>query len=327
VTVVVVVRDEERTVGRALESLGRQTVGPATLEVLVYDGGSTDRTAEICRSFATTYAWGRFEVRDNPGRTVPHALNAGLADGRCEWFAVIAGRTEFSADYLEACVRELDSSGPRVGVGGRFDAVAEGTIPGSIAAVVTHPLGVGRGFRTERVDGDVPHHPFAVWSRADVIALGGFDTELERNQDDEFSMRALRQGARIRLLAAPSIRYRPRERFRGLAAQYFQYGLWKSAVGLRSGLFPRRSALPALVACGLTASVGLAVTGRSSRPLLALLGGYLVAGTAVASSRGSSRLVTPVALAIVHAAYGFGILAGAARPELATSSLGRKRVR
>jgi glycosyltransferase involved in cell wall biosynthesis len=327
VTVVVPVRDEERTVAAALESLARQTVGPAALEVLVFDGGSTDATAEICRRFATAHPWRRFEVLDNPGRTVPHALNSGLAEGRCEWFAVLAGRTELSPNYLEVCVRRLERLGPAVGVGGRFVAVADGTTARAIAAVVTHPLGVGRGFRTETVDVEIPHHPFAVWRRADVIGLGGFDTQLERNQDDEFCMRAVRRGARIQLAAEAMIRYRPRERFRGLAAQYFQYGLWKAAVGLRYGLFPRRSAAPAFVAAALAASAALAAAGRSRTPLLALVGGYALAGAAVASSRGSSRLPTALALAIVHVSYGLGVLIGAARPAVVSSSLGRARVR
>src|SRR4051812_37243580 len=91
VTVVVPVRDEESTVQSALESLARQTIGPAALEVVVFDGGSVDATKDVCRAFAARYAWGRFEVLDNPHRTVPHALNMGLAESRCEWFAVIAG--------------------------------------------------------------------------------------------------------------------------------------------------------------------------------------------------------------------------------------------
>jgi len=325
--VVVPVRDEERTVGAALASLARQTLGPSALEVLVYDGGSTDGTAKVCRAFADAFPWGRFEVIANSGRTVPHALNAGLVDGQCNWFAVLAGRTELSPDYLEVCVRELEQLGPAVGVGGRFVADADGPLARSIAAVVTHPLGVGRGFRTEQVDGDVPHHPFAVWRRDDIVAFGGFDTDLERNQDDEFSMRATRNGARIRLVAEPWIRYRPRERFRGLATQYFQYGLWKSAVGLRHGLFPGRSAVPAL---GVTALVGgamLAATGRSVLPLAAWSSAYLVAGFAIASHRGSNRVLTTAALAIVHVSYGSGVLVGAARPALVTSPLARTRIR
>ena len=325
-TVVVPVRDEQVTVGAALESLGRQTIGAHALEVLVYDGGSSDRTAEICRSFGGAYSWGRFEVLENTGRTVPHALNAGLDAGTCEWFTVLAGRTTLSPEYIEACVSALEGSEPGVAAGGRLVAQAEDPIACAIAAVVTHPLGVGRGFRTEARDRDVPHHPFAIWRRTDVQRFGGFDVDLVRNQDDEFSMRAIRQGARIRLLAGPVIRYRPRQRYRGLAVQYFQYGLWKSGVGIRHRLFPVRSLAPAAVAASLAGSVALAATGRTRAPLLILVSAYALAGSAIAAQRGSSRLLTSGALALVHLAYGGGVIAGALRPSLVRSSVGSTRV-
>jgi glycosyltransferase involved in cell wall biosynthesis len=327
VTVVLPVRDEERTVADALASLAGQTIGASALEVLVYDGGSSDRTAEVCRGFAGAHPWGRFEVLDNLGRTVPAALNAALVESRCEWLTVLAGRTEFSPDYLEVCLEELERSGPSVAVGGRFEVEARGAVASAIAAVVSHRLGVGHGFRTATEATDVSHHPFAVWRRADVVRYGGFDSLLERNQDDEFSTRALRQGARIRLVPEPVIRYRPRERYRGVAAQYFQYGLWKSFVGIRYGFFPRRSALPALAATSMAASLALAASGRTRAPIVALVAMYGVAGSVIAASRGSSWTLTSAALALVHLSYGAGVLVGVACPELVSSSLGSARVR
>jgi succinoglycan biosynthesis protein ExoA len=326
VTVVLPVRDEEQTVAAALESLARQTVGPEALEVLVLDGGSADRTAEICHSFSGAHPWGRFEVLENTAGTVPHALNAGLAAATCEWFAVIAGRTTFSPDYVEACLTELKRSGPGVGVGGRFVAEADGPVERAVAAAVTHRLGVGRGFRTDAATGDVAHHPFAIWRRADVLRFGAFDQTLERNQDDEFCMRAARQGARIRLLAGPEIRYRPRERYRGLAAQYFQYGLWKSVVGLRTGLFPKRSLAPAAATAAVGGSIALAAAGRRV-PFAALVVGYVAAGSAIARERGSSPALSTAALALVHLSYGAGVIAGALHPGLVSTSLGSLRLR
>lgn len=327
VTVIVPVRDEERDVARALTSLARQTIGPESIEVLVYDGGSIDRTADVCRELATRYAWGAYDVLENAERTVPYALNAGVAKSRSEWVTVISGRTEFSPNYLEACLAQLDGSEPSVAAGGRFVARANGGVARAIAAVVTHPFGVGKGFRTATRAGDVPHHPFAVWRRDDVLRLGGFDTELTRNQDDEFCMRAVRQGARIRLVPEASVTYRPRERYQGLAVQYFQYGLWKSAVALRTGLFPKRSAVPAVVVGGLSVSVALALTGRTRTPLAAFLGLYAVGGTIVAVRAHCDPLLTGLALGIVHLSYGSGVIAGAARPGLVASSLARTRRR
>jgi succinoglycan biosynthesis protein ExoA len=328
VTIVMPVRDEEATVGAALASLAEQTVGPPCLEVLVYDGGSTDATATVCRAFADRYPWRRFEVLPNPERTVPAALNAGLATSRCQWFGRLDGRVRLSPNYLGVCVDVLRAKGPGAAAGGRFEARAEGRIAASIAAAVTHPLGVGKGFRTMREAGEVPHHPFAVWRTDDVRRLGGFAPRLVRNQDDEFSMRATRSGMLILLVPEAAVTYRPRERLVGLAAQYFQYGLWKSAVGRRYGLFPMRSAAPLLPLIGTAAGIAFALGGLSRVPLGTLAGGYLTAGALVSRRQPAAHpLATGCSLATAHLAYGAGVLAGAASPGLTSTRLGTGRLR
>jgi hypothetical protein len=176
--------------------------------------------------------------------------------------------------------------------------------------------------------GEVPHHPFAVWRTEDVRQLGGFAPELVRNQDDEFSMRATRSGVRILLVPAAAVTYRPRERIVGLAAQYFQYGLWKSAVGRRHRLFPLRSAAPLVPLIGAGAGLVLALGGRSRLPLGALVGGYLAAGTLVSRQQPAAHpLATGCSLATTHLAYGAGVLAGAASPGLTSTRLGTGRLR
>jgi glycosyltransferase involved in cell wall biosynthesis len=328
ITIVVPVRDEQATVGAALESLARQSVGPERLEVLVYDGGSTDGTPAICRSFADRWPWRRFEVIPNARATVPHALNAGLEESRARWFGRVDGRIALSPNYLECCLDVLPAAGPPVAAGGRFEALAEGRVAAGIAAAVTHPLGVGRGFRTRRTAGEIPHHPFALWRTEDVRGLGGFTPGLTRNQDDEFSMRATRAGARILLVPDAVVSYRPRERLAGLAAQYFQYGLWKSAVARRHGLFPLRALAPAVLLVGATAGLGLALTGRTRFPLIALAAAYLAAGTLASRHQaGAHPLATGCSLATTHVSYGAGVLAGAATPTITSTRLGNGRVR
>jgi hypothetical protein len=328
ITFVVPVRDEASTVEAALESLAAQTVGPESLEVLVFDGRSTDGTTERCRAVGARHAWLRFEVHDNPEATVPYALVEGLRRARCPWLSRLDGRARLSPAYVEVCLRRLAELPPLSAVGGRLVAEAEGTIPASIAAAVTHPLGVGRGFRTARRNVELPHHPFAVWRTDDVRRLGGFDLRLVRNQDDEFSMRARARGARILLEPEAQVAYRPRERFRGLGAQYFQYGLWKSAVAVRTGLFPARALAPAAVTLALAGAVGLGVSDRTRIPLGALAAFYL-AGGAMAARRlpAASSPVTAAALATVHSAYGAGVLAGFLCPQLAEGRLGTGRLR
>lgn len=326
VTVVLPVRDEQETVGLALDSLGLQTVGPESLEVMVYDGGSTDRTAQVAEGYRSRYSWGRFAVADNPGRTVPHALNAALREASAPWFMRLDGRTRLSPQYIEVCLAMLRQYDELVAVGGRLRAEASGRVAEAIAAAVTHPLGVGIGFRTAERRVEIPHHPFAIWRREDARALGGFNVSLTRNQDDEFSMRARERGARIFLEPAGEVVYRPRERLRGLAAQYFQYGLWKSAVARRHGLFPARSLVPA-AAAGAALLVA-ALIPRTHVPAGAAAVSYLVMGAVASKPRQRADPVTTgAALAVLHLSYGIGVLVGAVRPELTGGRLGSARIR
>jgi succinoglycan biosynthesis protein ExoA len=328
VSVVLPVRDEARTVGLALESLALQTIGAERIEVLVYDGMSSDDTRYVCESYANSHRWRRFEVVENGSRTVPHALNAALATCTCEWFIRLDGRTSISPNYIEACLARA-AAGEKLAVGGRLHAHADGAVASAIAAAVTHPIGVGQGFRNARnAEEDLSHHPFAVWRTEDVRALGGFDPTLIRNQDDEFSMRAAKRGWTIRLAPEAQVLYRPRERIRGLAGQYFQYGLWKSVVARRNRLFPKRSVVPPAMTVAWVASLALHGARRRAWPLRSLVGTYLVAGLVVTRSHPTANpVLVGSALAVLHVSYGAGVIAGLVKPSLAETPLGRGRVR
>ena len=73
VTVALPVLDEERHLQAALASIAAQTY-PFIMEVLVVDGGSSDQTREIARSYAGLPV----RVLDNPKRIQAAALNVAL---------------------------------------------------------------------------------------------------------------------------------------------------------------------------------------------------------------------------------------------------------
>ncbi len=84
-SVIVRARDEEASIGRCLELLGRQRTGPRAVEVIVVDSGSRDRTAAIARAAGArvmTIAPAEFSF----GR----ALNVGAADARGELLVALS---------------------------------------------------------------------------------------------------------------------------------------------------------------------------------------------------------------------------------------------
>ena len=82
ISVIVAVRNGERFLSQALQSIRDQTYRP--LEILVVDGQSTDRTAAIARSCAgVRYFW-------QPDQGVSNAYNYGLAQAQGDLIAFLS---------------------------------------------------------------------------------------------------------------------------------------------------------------------------------------------------------------------------------------------
>ena len=129
VSVVLPVRDGERTLGAALESLRAQTF--ADFEVLVVDDGSRDGSGGIAR------AW---ERRDGRFRVV----RVGVAGG--------VGGSDGSGG-------SVDSGGSGDSAGSVDDAGAGGGAPNGIVAALQRGLAEARGTYIARMDADDRCHP------------------------------------------------------------------------------------------------------------------------------------------------------------------------
>jgi len=103
VSVVIPVKDEERTIGRLLDSLANQTRKPD--EIVVVDGGSSDRTVEIVRTYISRGHPVRLICTDHayPGQ----ARNIGAALARGEVLVFWDGGMIAQEDTLERLVRPI----------------------------------------------------------------------------------------------------------------------------------------------------------------------------------------------------------------------------
>jgi succinoglycan biosynthesis protein ExoA len=313
VTVVVPARDEERSIGRCLDSLLAQT--ERDLEVLVVDGDSADATADIVGERAARDP--RVRLLRNPRRTIPAALNVGLAAARGRWLVRVDAHSTVPPDYVRAVVAHL-STERWGGVGGRKDAVARTPVGQAVAAALGSPFGVGNShYHHATAQREVDHVPFGAYPVALCRDLGGWDETITTNEDYEFDHRVRLAGRRLLLDPSLRIAWECRESLPALAKQYWRYGRGKAAVARKhpGSLQPRHLAAPVLVA-------GLVATGATAgrRPLLPLAlclayGGVLAAGTATAApalADPRSRRYLPGALATMHLAWGAGFWAGLA---------------
>ncbi|MBI4749066.1 MAG: glycosyltransferase [Acidobacteria bacterium] len=96
VSVIVAVRNGERFLEQALQSIRKQTLDP--FEILVIDGRSTDRTADIARSFSQV----RYHLQ--AGKGIGDAYNCGIQLARGELIAFLSHDDLWTPDKLETQV-------------------------------------------------------------------------------------------------------------------------------------------------------------------------------------------------------------------------------
>jgi hypothetical protein len=200
--------------------------------------------------------------------------------------------------------------------------VGQTPVAEAIAVAMSSTFGVGNSaFRTvsERTM-LVDTVAFPAYTRAVLDRVGPFDTELVRNQDDEYNYRLRKFGGRVLLAADVRARYYSRSSLRTLWRQYFQYGYWKVRVLQKHPRQMRaRQFIPALFVSGLLAGVVLSPW-MAGRMFLSFLAGAYVLANLVAVGVTSRRVSTaqgvatlPAAFAILHMAYGSGCLVGLVR--------------
>jgi glycosyltransferase involved in cell wall biosynthesis len=96
----------ERYLAGALDSLLGQSF--EDLELIISDNGSSDRTPEICRSYAARDPRVRY-FRHDVNRGVPWNHNFTLGEARGEYFRWASHDDLCAPDFLARCVKELDA--------------------------------------------------------------------------------------------------------------------------------------------------------------------------------------------------------------------------
>jgi len=321
VTVIIPCRNEREYIVRALDSISHAEYPSRRLEVLVVDGMSDDGTAELVREYARRHA--NVRVVENPSRTVPPGLNAGITEARGDVIMRMDAHVEYPPEYVPRLVRWLEETGAEnVGAACVTRPGASTPMARAIAAALSHPLGVGGSrFRlgTRRLR-DVDTVPFGCFPRRVFDRFGRFDEELTRNQDDEFNHRIVRGGGRVLLVPDVVSYYYARPTLHQLARMFFQYGVFKPLAARKVGRITTLRQLAPPTAVGAAVALGLCGIWSEGARIGWLAGaaayGVLVAAAAGAVGRragGAVALRLLVAFPGIHASYGLGYWLGLLR--------------
>lgn len=329
VSVVLVMRNESRSIESCLVSiLSQKTVsrklGQFDMEILAVDGMSDDGT----RSILERYAAGdpRLRVLSNEKLRTPFAFNLGIRQARGVYVCIFGAHTVYRDDYIGTCLDELLEH-DAAGCGGRVVTVPSGcTINAQLVAwTLSHPFGSsGKSFRTQS-EGPVDTVNYPIFRRDLVLAAGGYDEELTRNQDNDLNQKLSASGHTLWCTWKTECLYFPKSSLRALFRYAYTNGFW-NALSLRKNpaSMAARHFIPLIFVLALFSGIALAATGIcipapyryvALLPLAASLCAHLFAG-AFASAQLARRYRAPEAAWMpfvffgFHASYGYGTFCG-----------------
>jgi len=310
VTLAVPVLNEEAYIASCLASLLEQR-DTYRLEILVLDGGSTDRTAEIVRDMQRQHP----EIRlvANPARLQSAAVNLAARIAAPE--ALVLLRADAHAWYPPGFVtRVVDTLREQNATSVVVPMITEGKegLQRGIAAAQNSRLGNGgSAHRLGLHSGWVDHGHHAAFDRAFFLAIGGYDESFTHNEDAELDYRARAAGGRIWLCAEAPVTYYPRKDLVSLAKQYMRHGAGRARTMLKHGMRPKlRQMAPVLALLGCAAGLALAPFWPSALLIPGLYVALCLGWGLVLAVKGRDPWLAgagPAAITM-HLAWGFGFL-------------------
>ena len=315
VSIIMPVYNEELFLARCLKTIQDQDYPSKRMEILLIDGGSTDRSLDIIRHYQHTLPL--LTVLNNSKRIIPTALNIGWQSAKGEIIVRMDAHTLYDACYVSESVRLLEKK-DAANVGAIQRAAGDTFITKAIAMATTSPFGIGNAhFRTTSVERYADTAYLGSWYRSTLESLGGFREDWLVNEDYELNYRLRLQG--LKVLISPQLQclYFVRGSLTKLSKQYFRYGLWKAKTARvhPDSLMVRQLAPPLFV-------IALALSMLFS-PLIGWGALIIPAAYSLANLYSSFRLsrkeglaylcVLPWIFFCLHSSWGAGFLAGLVR--------------
>jgi glycosyltransferase involved in cell wall biosynthesis len=186
ISVIIPALNEERMIGRCLESLTKLDLACERFEVILVDNGSRDKTLEIAESFNDRLNVRILQVR---GVRISALRNTGARAALGDIVAFLDADCLAPSDWLDRILALAPSDGAGV-LGAHYLLPADSTWVGRTWHV----------YQEAPKSGEVSHIPAGdlIMRKEDFLRLGGFDETIQTNEDYELCERARAAGMKVR---------------------------------------------------------------------------------------------------------------------------------
>ena len=307
VSVILPILNEERDLNQCITAILQQDY-PADIEIILALGPSIDKTTIIAEKLSA--ADKRIKLVNNPSGQTATGLNLAIKMSSFEILCRIDGHSEISSTYIKTAVEIMNNQGA-VNVGGLMFADSNKGLQRTIAQAMRSKLGVGSSkFHTGGSAGESETVYLGTFKKSAVIAAGGFDERYIRAQDWELNHRLRKNGGLIWFDPRLVVTYRPRNTFRKLAKQYFQYGRWRRVITRQhQNTVNFRYLAPPIAVSVILLSIIFAVLINPVfiTPILIYFASLVIGGIFI-GKKIADKLLMPLVLATMHISWGIGFI-------------------
>jgi glycosyltransferase involved in cell wall biosynthesis len=323
VSAIMAVRNEERHIENAIKSVLKQETPGWEIEIIVVDGNSSDGTEKIVKEIASGDS--RVKLATNKQGKTPYAFNLGIQRARGKYICILGAHTTYAQNYIATCLEELKLHGA-AGCSGRpiTRPGGNGLQARLIAWTLAHPFGTSSRSMRTRGAGFADTIPYPIFLKSTLLAVGAYNTQLHRNQDNDLSQRLRARGHKLYLTDKTTCEYFVSPDLASLAGYAFNNGFWNiisfktnpASMSLRH--FVPGAFVVALVLSFLMLLYSVMAHTQSwlRVPILLLGAIYGVASVGVSChiafrERSIEALLMPITFLLLHVFYGTGTLSAA----------------
>ena len=202
-SILIPVFNEENYISDCLNSIVKNDKSKYNFEIIIIDGGSTDKTLEIIKEYTLLYPY--IKYLKNHKKYIPDALNLGIKKSKSKYIIRLDAHAHYSIDYINNCIETIEESAEEiVNVGGIIKSlsVSNNAVSDAIADIMSSKFGVGNSiFRVAKPKKSmfVETVPFGCFKRTIFDEIGLFNINQHRNEDLEFNYRILKANKKILL--------------------------------------------------------------------------------------------------------------------------------
>jgi len=214
VALIATVLNEESSIRLLLESILQQSRQPD--EVVIVDGGSSDSTVSIIKSYANRLP---LKLIEAPGVNIARGRNLAIAESSCQTIAATDAGVSLAPTWLESLLRPFYDypDGPLLVSCGFFLPSADTAFELAMGATVIPDI---EDINPEEF---LPSSRSVAFSKEAWRVAGGYPEWLDYCEDLVFDMRLKKAGATFVWCPEAVVYFRPRGDLKSFFRQYYRY--------------------------------------------------------------------------------------------------------